>query len=251
MAERRARRTLDITLRSFPHVEGWFLHRQSPLAGQRQEGAASFASTLRGMAAAEMARPSDAPGYNDDSATKTFSQMPLVAPVSVDFERSTIGNEHDQVARDFSSIKEVSRPISDAGLMSRNAPVPVGQTEPVLNMIPSAFQRVHGNPARVPSMTPGSELQNLALLQSAEPHTAPKAAEDAKLPLTKHLSWLTAAQDRLYLRCVGHENQVNITVRLNGLTDREQQHLRSGIEQMARLKGLTIDHLRITALGKE
>lgn len=243
---------MDIMSRSFPPVEGWFHHRQSPSLSQRQDGAASFASTLQGMAAAERARPSDAPGYNDNNVTKAFSQMPLVAPVSVDYERSAnVVPDHRQAVRDFPSTSKINSPIFDAGLMSANTAVPIGQSAQFLNMVPSASQRTQASPARVESITPDPELNNLALPQSSDPHTTPKTSDDAKLHLTHHLSWRTAAQDRLYLRCVAHDAQVNITVRLNGLTDREQQHLRSGIEQMARVKGLAIDHLRITALGKE
>ena len=202
------------------------------------------------MAVAERARPSDAPRYNDNSATKTFSQMPLVAPVSVDYERSAnVVPDHRQAVRDFPSTSKINSPIFDAGLMSANTAVPIGQSAQFLNMVPSASQRTQAIPARVQSITP--ELQNLSLLHRRDPHSVPNTPEDAKLHLTHHLSWRTAAQDRLYLRCVAHDAQVNITVRLNGLTDREQQHLRSGIEQMARVKGLAIDHLRITALGKE
>ena len=204
------------------------------------------------MAVAERARPSDAPGYNDNNVTKAFSQMPLVAPVSVDFERTAnVVPEQGQAVRGFPSNNEVSRPIFDAGLMSAKTAVPTGQTAQILDMVPSASQRTQANPVRVHSITPDPELQNLSLLHRRDPHSVPKSSEDAKLHLANHLSWRTAAQDRLYLRCVAHEAQVNITVRLNGLTDREQQHLRDGIEQMARLKGLAIDHLRITALGKE
>lgn len=243
---------MDIMSRSFPPVEGWFQHRQSPSLSQRQDGAASFASTLRGMAAAERARPSDAPGYNDNKVTKAFSQMPLIAPVSVDFERSTnVVPDHRQAVRDFPSTSKINSPIFDAGLMSAKTAVPIGQSVQFLNMAPSASQRTQANPARVQSITPDPELQNLSLLHRRDPHSVPKSSEDAKLHLANHLSWRTAAQDRLYLRCVAHEAQVNITVRLNGLTDREQQHLRSGIEQMVRGKGLAIDQLRITALGKE
>lgn len=243
---------MDIMSRPFPPVEGWFQQRQSPLLSQRQDGAASFASTLQAMTAAARARPSDAPGYNDNKVTKAFSQMPLIAPVSVDHERSTnVVPDHRQAVRDFPSTGKFNSPIFDAGLMSAKTAVPIGQSAQFLDMAPSAYQRAQASAARVLCITPDPELQNLSLLHRRDPHSVPKSSEDAKLHLANHLSWRTAAQDRLYLRCVAHEAQVNITVRLNGLTDREQQHLRSGIEQMVRGKGLAIDQLRITGLGKE
>lgn len=243
---------MDIALRTSLPIRGLFDTARNPLAGGQTDGASSFASTLRGMAAADVAQPSGARGYNDTGTLKAFSQMPLAAPVSIDFERTEVVHRPVHAMRDFPSKKQVHSPGYDAGLTPRNASPPNRRAAQVSNVVLLAFEAAHSSTASVQRvMSPSPEIQNIRVVQTADPRSVPQGQLNAKSQISKHLSWLTGARERLHVQCVGNDEQVNITVRVSGLTDRDQQHLRTSIEQMALLKGLTIEHLRITALGRE